>query len=35
MSFEALAEAGRLDHLLDGEPVLRRLHVELRGIDPL
>jgi hypothetical protein len=35
MSFEALAEAGRLDHLLDGEPVLRRLDVELRGIDPL
>ena len=35
MNFEALAEAGRLDHLLDREPVLRRLHVELRGIDPL
>ncbi len=34
MSFEALALAGRLDHLLDREPVLRRLHVELRGIDP-
>lgn len=35
ISFEALAETGRLDHLLDREPVLRRLHVELRGIDPL
>jgi hypothetical protein len=34
ISFEALAEAGRLENLLDREPVLRRLHVELRGIDP-
>jgi hypothetical protein len=35
ISFEALAETGRLDQLLDREPVLRRLNVELRGIDPL